>query len=62
MVIGREYCNVSVGRQASSISFISSPEKHMEEGRSQFSPEKIAPKPVNYPVGKPLEVINLVSY
>lgn len=28
----------------------------MEEGRIQFSPEIISPKPMNYPVGKPLEV------
>lgn len=47
---------LSAGRQASAISFLHTPERQMEEGRSHFSPEMIFPKHVNYPVGKPLEV------
>ncbi|XP_044264795.1 NADPH oxidase 5 isoform X3 [Tribolium madens] len=51
----------SVGRQVSALSFSSSPEKQAEEGRAgfrtDFSPGTVPLKPMNYPVGKPLEPI-----
>lgn len=48
--------NYAIGRQPSTISFMFNPERQMEEGRIQFSPDMLSPKPENYPVGKPLEV------
>ncbi|KAJ8982927.1 hypothetical protein NQ317_004583 [Molorchus minor] len=52
----------SVGRQISSLSFTFSPERRAEEGKvgpmeEHFSPNATSLKPVNYPVGKPLEPI-----
>ncbi|XP_065168987.1 NADPH oxidase 5 isoform X2 [Atheta coriaria] len=47
----------SVGRQMSALSISSNPERAAEEGRvmpKEFSPSNI--KPMNYPVGKPLEI------
>lgn len=46
-----------LGRQMSALSISSNPERAAEEGRvmpKEFSPSNI--KPMNYPVGKPLEV------
>ena len=52
---------VSSGRQVSALSFVSTPERQAEEGRAgfrtDFSPGTVPVKPMNYPVGKPLEVI-----
>ncbi|XP_063908421.1 NADPH oxidase 5 isoform X3 [Zophobas morio] len=51
----------SVGRQVSALSFVSTPERQAEEGRAgfrtDFSPGTVPVKPMNYPVGKPLEPI-----
>ncbi|KAJ8928441.1 hypothetical protein NQ314_019030, partial [Rhamnusium bicolor] len=51
----------SVGRQISSLSFTFNPERQAEEGRigasqqNRLSPNLLSIKPVNYPVGKPLD-------
>ncbi|KAJ8958730.1 hypothetical protein NQ318_016458 [Aromia moschata] len=52
----------SVGRQISSLSFTFSPERQAEEGKvgpkqEQLSPSASSQKPMNYPVGTPLEPI-----
>ncbi|RZC33532.1 NADPH oxidase 5 [Asbolus verrucosus] len=50
----------SVGRQVSALSFVSAPERQAEEGRAVFRAEfspNVTLKPMNYPVGKPLEPI-----
>ncbi|XP_017779285.1 PREDICTED: NADPH oxidase 5 [Nicrophorus vespilloides] len=52
----------SVGRQISSLSFSSTPERTAEEGlvgaqiQELSPPGKVSAKPMNYPVGKPLEI------
>ncbi|KAG5871550.1 hypothetical protein JTB14_011317 [Gonioctena quinquepunctata] len=47
----------SVGHQISSLSFTFSPERQAEEGRIlPFTPAVLPLQPMNYPVGKPLEI------
>lgn len=46
----------SLGRQISALSFASNPERNAEEGKVGPQSPGAALKPVNYPVGKPLEI------
>jgi hypothetical protein len=45
---------------------VSTPERQAEEGRAgfrtDFSPGAVPLKPMNYPVGKPLEVIRVAGW